>query len=117
MTNEELFLVKRLAASLGTDLVDIRPRAQQGDGFLVSEDGNPNTSGARLLGVASATPGSRLPEIAAGIASGRVTSLLVLGENPLRCGLSEGDLSKLTSLIVLDILPNGATRHLSLIHI
>jgi len=115
MTNEELFLVKRLAATLGTELVDIRPRAQKGDGFLVSDDGNPNTSGAKLLGVASATPGSRLPEIAAGIAAGRITSLLVLGENPLHSGLSETDLSKLASLVVLDILPNGATKHASVL--
>jgi len=115
MTNEELFLVKRLATTLGTELVDIRPRAQKGDGFLVSDDGNPNTSGAKLLGVASATPGSRLSEIAAGIAAGRITSLVVLGENPLHCGISETDLSKLTSLVVLDILPNGATKHASVL--
>jgi NADH-quinone oxidoreductase subunit G len=115
MTNEELFLVKRLAATLGTDLVDIRPRAQKGDGFLVSDDGNPNTSGAKLLGVAAPAPGSRLAEIASGIASGRVTSLLVLGENPLHCGLSETDLSKLASLVVLDILPNASTKHASVL--
>lgn len=115
MTNEELFLVNRLAAKLGTELIDIRPRAQKGDGFLVSDDGNPNTSGAKLLGVASATPGSRLSEIAAGIAAGRITSLVVLGENPLHCGISETDLSKLTSLVVLDILPNGATKHASVL--
>ena len=115
MTNEELFLVKRLAATLGTELVDVRPRAQKGDGFLVSADGNPNTFGAKLLGVASATPGSRLSEIAAGIAAGRITSLVVLGENPLHCGISETDLSKLTSLVVLDILPNVATKHASVL--
>ena len=114
MTNEELFLVKRLAATLGTDLVDIRPRAQKGDGFLVSDDGNPNTSGAKLLGVAS-TPGAKLSEIASGIAAGRITSLVVLGENPLHCGISEADLSKLSSLVVLDILPNGATSHASVV--
>ena len=115
MTNEELFLAKRLAATLGTELVDIRPRAQKGDGFLVSDDGNPNTSGAKLLGVASATPGSKLPEIAAGITAGRISSLVVLGENPLNCGISEADLSKLSSLVVLDILPNAATKHASAI--
>lgn len=115
MTNEELFLVKRLAATLGAELVDIRPRAQKGDGFLVSDDGNPNTSGAKLLGVVSGVPGAKLPEIAAGIAAGRITSLLVLGENPLHCGLSEIDLAKLSSLVVLDILPNDATKHATVI--
>ena len=110
MTNEELFLARRLAKTLVTDLIDIRPRAQKGDGFLVSDDANPNTRGARLLGATGATSGSRLPEIAAGIAGGSVTSLIVLGENPLHCGLTETDLSKLSSLVVIDILPNGATK-------
>jgi NADH-quinone oxidoreductase subunit G len=110
MTNEELFLASRLAKVLQTELIDIRPRAQKGDGFLVSDDGNPNTRGARLLGVTSATPGSRLPEIVSGIASGQITSLVVLGENPLHCGLGETDLSKLASLITIDILPNTSLR-------
>ena len=114
-TNEELFLTRRLAKTLGTDLIDIRPRPQQGDGFLVSDDGNPNTRGAQLLGVAPATPGSKLSEIAAGIASGRITSLVVIGENPLHAGLTEADLGKLASLVVIDILPNSATKFASCI--
>jgi NADH-quinone oxidoreductase subunit G len=114
-TNEELFLTKRLAKTLGTDLLDIRPRPQKGDGFLVSNDGNPNTRGAQLLGVASATPGSKIVEIAAGIAAGRITSLVVIGENPLHAGLTEADLGKLASLIVIDILPNSATKFASAI--
>ena len=110
MTNEELFLASRLAKTLGTELIDIRARAQKGDGFLVSDDGNPNTRGAKLFGATGSAPGSRLPEIAAGIASGKITSLVVLGENPLHCGLSEIDLSKLTSLVTLDILPNESLK-------
>jgi NADH-quinone oxidoreductase subunit G len=110
MTNEELFLASRLAKTLGTELIDIRPRPQKGDGFLVSDDGNPNTRGAQLLGVTSATPGSRLSEIASGVAAGKITSLVVIGENPLHCGLSEVDLSKLASLVTLDILPNESLK-------
>ena len=37
-------------------------------------------------------------------------TLVVLGENPLHCGLSEIDLSKLTSLVTLDILPNESLK-------
>jgi len=109
-TNEELFLTARLAKALDTELIDIRPRPQQGDGFLVSDDGNPNTRGAQLLGVASSPAGSRLPEIAAGISSGRITSLIVIGENPLHAGLTETDLEKLSSFVAIDILPNTATK-------
>jgi len=114
-TNEELFLTSRLAKALDTELIDIRPRPQQGDGFLVSDDGNPNTRGARLLGVASTIPGSKLVEIADGISAGRIKSLLVIGENPLHCGLSEADLEKLASLVAIDILPNTATKFASVI--
>ena len=113
MTNEELFLTKRLANTLQAGIIDIRPRSQKGDGFLVADDGNPNTRGAKLLGVTTESPGSRLPEIAAGIAAGKITSLIVLGENPLHCGLSETDLSKLSSLVVIDILPNASLKHAS----
>ncbi len=114
-TNEELFLTKKLAQTLGTELLDIRPRLQEGDGFLVSSDGNPNTRGAQLLGVASATPGSKLAEIAAGIASGHITSLICLGENPLHCGITESNLEKLASFVVIDMLPNGATKFATII--
>jgi len=99
-----------LAYALQTELIDIRPRVQKGDGFLVSDDGNPNTRGAQLLGVASSSPGSRLSEISEGVASGKITSLVVIGENPLHCGLSEVDLSKLSSLVTLDILPNPSLK-------
>jgi NADH-quinone oxidoreductase subunit G len=114
-TNEELFLTRRLAKALDTELMDIRSRPQQGDGFLVSSDGNPNTRGAQLLGVTSATPGAKLAEITAGIAAGRITSLLVIGENPLHCGLTEAEIKKLSSLVLLDILPHSATRHATII--
>ena len=115
MTNEELFLAKKLAALLKSDLVDIRPRPQKADGILISEDGNPNTRGAQLLGLTSKEPGSRLPEIAAGIASGKITSLICLHENALACGLTAHDLKNLNNLIVVDILPNTTTEAASIV--
>lgn len=108
-TNEELFLARRLAQALGIQLMDIRPRPQAGDGFLIAPDGNPNTSGARLLGLTEKADGTVLAQIAAGIHEGRITGLLCLGENPLACGISKMDLPKLQALVVLDILPNPAT--------
>ena len=38
---------------------------------------------------------------------------MVLGENPLHAEISEADLSKLSSLVVLDILPNESLKHAS----
>ena len=107
MTNEELFLARRLAKTLGIELFDVLPRPQKGDGFLISEDGNPNTTGAKLIGLAT----GRMQEIASGVASGAIKSLLVLGEDALDCGIAEPDLEKLDSLIVAAILPDTTTAH------
>ncbi|HEY5953562.1 MAG TPA: molybdopterin-dependent oxidoreductase [Terrimicrobiaceae bacterium] len=105
MTNEELFLARKLARALQIELFDVLPRPQKGDGFLISEDGNPNTRGARLLGLAT----GKLPEIASGISDGTIKSLLVLGEDAVDCGISEDDLGKLDALVVMAILPDATT--------
>lgn len=110
MTNEELFLTQRLIKTLSIELFDIRPRTQSGDGFLIANDGNPNTQGAQLLGITGATPGANLSAIDAGIASGKITSLICLHENAVTCGISEVLLASLKNFIVLDILPNTSTR-------
>jgi NADH-quinone oxidoreductase subunit G len=107
MTNEELFLARRLAKTLSIELFDVLPRPQKGDGFLISEDGNPNTTGAKLIGVAT----GKLREIASGVSSGTIKSLLVLGEDALECGVSETDLEKLDSLVVTAILPDRTTAN------
>ncbi|HEY5769699.1 MAG TPA: molybdopterin-dependent oxidoreductase [Terrimicrobium sp.] len=105
MTNEELFLARRFAKALSIELFDVLPRQQRSDGFLIDEDGNPNTMGAKLIGVAT----GRLPEIASGVSSGTIKCLLVLGEDALNCGVSEADLRKLDSLVVTAILPDRTT--------
>ena len=112
MTNEELFLAKRLATALGIEQFDVLPRPQEGDGFLISNDGNPNTTGAKLLGLHS---GGRLSAISAGVAGGAIRGLLVLGEDATKCGIAESDLAKLETLVVLDILPNKTTPHASVL--
>jgi NADH-quinone oxidoreductase subunit G len=105
MTNEELFLARRLARALNIELFDVLPRPQEGDGFLISDDGNPNTSGAKLIGLAT----GRMPEIASSVSSGTIKSLLVLGEDASECGIPEQDFRKLESLVVTGLLPNQTT--------
>ncbi|MEI6338805.1 MAG: molybdopterin-dependent oxidoreductase, partial [Verrucomicrobiota bacterium] len=107
MTNEELFLTKRLVATLGIALFDVLPRPQKGDGFLIAEDGNPNTSGAKLLGLAT----GQLAEIAAGVSTGKIKTLLVLGEDATDCGIPEADLAKLDALVVTGILSDKTTAN------
>ncbi len=105
-TNEELFLVKRLAAALKATVVDILPRNGEADGMLIAADRNPNTSGAKLLGIAT----GKLADIGAGIRDGKITALLTLGEDATKAGISADDLAKLNALVALDILPNATTE-------
>jgi NADH-quinone oxidoreductase subunit G len=109
MTNEELWLTSQLAKILGTDLMDILPRTGPGDDILLSTDRNPNTNGARLLGV-TAEPGARLREMAEGVAAGRIKALVALGENPLEIGLSLEQVKALPAFATMDILAREATQ-------
>ena len=111
MTNEELFLVRRLAKSLGIENFDVLPRPQTGDGFLVSDDGNPNTSGAKLLGLST----GKLPEIVKAVEAGLITGLVVLGEDAVDCGISEAGLKSLELLVVMGILSNKTTPHATVV--
>jgi len=110
MTNEEMFLAARLAKSLGIELVDVVPRAQEGDGFLISKDGNPNTNGAILAGLTGETPGARLAAIASGVESGRIKGLICLVEDAVAAGISEAALGRLQTLVAMDLLPNRSTK-------
>jgi len=104
MTNEELFLVKKLAASLDTGLIDILPHVEKGDDILLSADRNPNTSGAKLIGAAT----GRLPEIVDGVKSGAIKALLVFGEDV--APLLGDSIASLQLLVASDILPNATTK-------
>ena len=110
MTNEELWLTSRLAKMLDVQLMDIVAHRGQGDDILLSVDRNPNTNGARLLGITS-EPGARLPAISLAIASGQVKALLALKENPLEAGVSPEHLSQLPAFILMDLLENNATNY------
>jgi NADH-quinone oxidoreductase subunit G len=114
MTNEELWLTLQLARTLDVDLIDIVPRTGHGDDILLSRDRNPNTNGARLLGVTS-EPGAKLPKIADAVKSGRIKALITLGENPMRLGISAKQLADLSAFIVMDILANNATEHATVV--
>src|SRR5215472_11718710 len=108
-TNEELYLLAKLAKKLGA-LTDSVPRTGEGDKLLLNADRNPNSTGARLTGIAAAPMGSNLPKIAEGIRSGRIKTLIVFGEDVTKHGIAAESLGKLELLIVSDILPNETTK-------
>jgi NADH-quinone oxidoreductase subunit G len=108
-TNEELYLLAKLAKKLGA-LTDSVPRTGEADKLLLNADRNPNSNGARLIGIAAEPMGSNLPKIAEGIRSGRVKTLLVFGEDVTRHGIGADLLGKLETLIASDILPNETSR-------
>ena len=109
MTNEELFLTRRLADALKCDLIDVMPHNGEGDDILLSADRNPNTAGAKLLKVASANPGEKLAAIADGVNAGKIHALVCMHEDATACGITAKALEDLPCLITLGILPTETT--------
>jgi NADH-quinone oxidoreductase subunit G len=107
-TNEELYLLKKLADRLGA-MSDSVPRRGPGDKLLLNEDRNPNSTGARLIGIAPKELGSNIEKIADGIARGVIKTLVVVGEDVTQHGIRSELLSKLELLIVSDILPSATS--------
>lgn len=108
-STEELYLLAKIASRVGA-LTDSVPRQGEADPLLLHADRNPNMNGARATGMVGEQPGARLQEIASGIASGAIRTLVVFGEDVTRHGIGPELLSKLETLIVSDILPNETTR-------
>jgi NADH-quinone oxidoreductase subunit G len=108
-TNEELWLISKLKSKFGT-VSDSVARVGEGDKLLVSADKNPNTNGARLTGICFTEIGTNLPQIASGISSGKIKTLIIFGEDVTMHGIGADLLGKLETLIVSDILPNETTK-------
>ncbi len=110
MTNEELFLAKKLAAALGigAENVDILPREGEGDNYLSHADKNPNTNGAKIL--LTPTPGAQLAGIRERVQSGQIRAVVALRENLLNAGFTAADLGKLGALVQTHVMLNGCAE-------
>src|ERR1700722_1105395 len=97
-TNEELWLLSKLKAKLGA-MSDSVPRTGESDKILLNADRNPNTNGARLTGLCFTEMGTNLPQIANGIKSGKIKTLVVFGEDVTKHGIDAKLLGKLDTLI------------------
>lgn len=115
MTNEELWLTRKIADLLGVRYIDIVPRLGEGDDILLSRIRNPNTIGARLILGLDGEPGAKLRAIADGLKSGEIRGLLALGENPIKCGIAVEQLVNLPAFIAMDILSNAATERATVV--
>lgn len=107
-TNEELWLLGKLKSKLGA-ISDSVPRTGESDKLLLNADRNPNTNGARLTGISFTEMGTNIPQIASGILSGKIKTLIVFGEDVTKHGIGADLLGKLDMLVVSDILPNATT--------
>ena len=106
MTNEELFLARKLSHTLGASHISIVPRQGEADGLLIASDRNPNTTGAKLIWK-SDDPAIALDAIRNGVRDGSIKGLLVLGEDLTEAaGFSAEDLAKLEFLATTNILAN-----------
>jgi NADH-quinone oxidoreductase subunit G len=106
MTNEELFLARRLAGALqvSAENCDIVPRTGEADAYLVHTDRNPNTQGARIL--FTPTPGAQLAGIRTRIQSGQVRAVIALRENLLKADFTPELLGGLETFIQLHVMAN-----------
>jgi len=108
-TNEELWLLKKLANKFGA-LTDSIGHFGEGDKLLLNTDRTPNKTGARLTGICQASAGIKLMVIADSIKVGKVKTLIVFGEDVTKNSIEAELLDKLETLIVSDILPNETTK-------
>jgi len=108
LTNEELYLIKRLAGTLSTENIATVERIGEADGKLISADKNPNTSGAKLiLGDTS----QKLAKIKESLNSGDIKVLIVFGEDLITdAGFSHDELAKAELIISSHILTNQTAQ-------
>jgi NADH-quinone oxidoreductase subunit G len=111
MTNEELFLARKLAAALnlGAENIDILLRTGEGDNYLVHSDRNPNTNGARIL--LTSTPGQQIDSIRERVRSGRIQAVIALRENLQNAGFTADDLTKLQHFVQTHVMLNTCADH------
>lgn len=113
MTNEELYLIRKLADTVGVSLVDVVPRSGEGDDLLISDDGNPNSEGAKLLLLQGKKPGDSLKKIRDGVEDKSIKAVLAFGEDLLseEAGFTKTMLGGLKFLLQSHVINNGTAEY------
>ena len=105
MTNEELYLLKKLSEILDVNLIDVVRVEGEGDDYLSHSDKRPNSNGAKAI-LKLRNPGSKLNTIKKRIQDGSVKALLVYGENILDHGFDETLLKNIKFIVHSHIQAN-----------
>lgn len=101
MTNEELYLTRKIINVLGTENVATVPRSNEADGKLINADGNPNTLGAKVM-LSMENPSAKLDHIREAVRMGSIKGILVIGEDLTEAaGFNVDDLKQLDYLATI----------------
>ncbi len=115
MTNEELFMLRKLKNLLEPSLFSLVPRMKEADELLIAADRNPNTTGAKLI-LETSDPYLDLEKIRSGIASGEITGLLCFGEDLITdADFQAADLAKLDFFLQTALLANPTAEHADIV--
>ncbi len=91
---EEQYLLRKIASAVNAVSVSLVSRTGEGDGLLISADRNPNVRGALLTGLIEQLPHANLTNLATDVETGKVKTILSLGEDLTQCGLGRDLLEK-----------------------
>ena len=106
MTNEELFMARRLAAALGDAAITLIPRTGEADHLLIAADRNPNTTGAKLV-LGQDDPHAALATIRKRLKNGEIHSLLILGDDVITdAGFTKDELANAKFVLQTTLLAN-----------
>jgi NADH-quinone oxidoreductase subunit G len=97
MSNEDLFVLGRLAEQLGIGHRDFRiPPATAGDedAFLIRADKNPNSRGAALCGLAPGAGGLEAAAIVSGAAAGRIKLLWIFAHDLFQSSWADAEIER-----------------------
>ncbi len=111
---EEHFLFDCLSRAARSVLNCLVGRTREGDGFLISNDANPNVRGALCLGFIDTLPGAELTGLAEKIDRGKVNTVVVHNEDLTTAGISPDQLEKV-EVVYLGSHGNGTAEIASVV--